>query len=588
MINDKKKIPYFLFLLAITLLFIIASMSPNSVSGDVTDQVLSIQQWLRGESISPNFLSTPNSHDLSADLQNWIIWHAPGVPIVYSPLIATGLPLGITTRLTGFILYISGGLGWLRFSDKIQISAITKLIISFILSIYSITIIQLNLFNSGEIIVFSIVPWLLIICLNTISRLRSNQIDTKYTYHISLGTLGLLFGSIYWLKYSGFLCSIGLLTYSVISILFFNHLFSLSERLWMSSYLTICTGMPVFILKALHKVLGGVDSALHLYKVGDWGFQSELSDGPGLLYSFFGSIGLGLLHRSVLIEFPLNQLHIEAEYYNFVKASIGIPFAALIIYATVYICKRNIFNKNIILLWLCFTYIPFILLAYITWYVGQYNLLIIPIYRYTSSIFAFTLLIFLETLNHEISANTSKPVDLIRSGWLKLSAAAIVIFSLILNSLSLILFFTSKTAANFSRWNLAGPEQVDSGSSAINLKGLVHYLESMPCHDKECVIGLALKPIPPALKFELKYRTFDITNQSPSKFRTSKDMSLILITNTSLDQEVEELMKLKQRFPQSNRWVKRKPKVNLGSDITIWSTELEASKAKGTRRLIER
>jgi hypothetical protein len=66
-----------------------------------------------------NSLVTVNPKDISQNLPTWIVWHAPGVSIAFLPLTAIGLPLGVAARTTAYILFVSGGMGWLKLLDAI-------------------------------------------------------------------------------------------------------------------------------------------------------------------------------------------------------------------------------------------------------------------------------------------------------------------------------------------------------------------------------------------------------------------------------------------------------------------------------------
>jgi len=93
-----------------------------------------ILQWLRGESSLLNSLVTVNPKDISQNLQTWIVWHALGVSIAFLPLTAIGLPLGVAARTTAYILFVSGGMGWLKRLDAIGSDFRVKMIVSCLLS----------------------------------------------------------------------------------------------------------------------------------------------------------------------------------------------------------------------------------------------------------------------------------------------------------------------------------------------------------------------------------------------------------------------------------------------------------------------
>lgn len=87
-----------------------------------------------------NSLVTVNPKDLSQNLQTWIVWHAPGVSIAFLPLTAIGLPLGVAVRTTAYILFVSGGIGWLKVLDAIGSDFRVKMIVACLLSLYYLEI----------------------------------------------------------------------------------------------------------------------------------------------------------------------------------------------------------------------------------------------------------------------------------------------------------------------------------------------------------------------------------------------------------------------------------------------------------------
>ena len=121
-----------------------------------------IQQWLRGESTLLNSLVTVNPKDISQNLQTWIVWHDPGVSMAFLPLTAIGLPLGVAARTTAYILFVSGGIGWLKVLDAIGSDFRVKMIVSCLLCLYYLEIGCSFIFTAGDVIPWAVLLWLLV------------------------------------------------------------------------------------------------------------------------------------------------------------------------------------------------------------------------------------------------------------------------------------------------------------------------------------------------------------------------------------------------------------------------------------------
>jgi len=139
-LRSQRVAPYLIFIFIVTIFFTVISVSAYQIEFDPIPQIKGIQQWLRGESTLLNSLVTVNPKDISQNLQTWIVWHAPGVSMAFLPLTAIGLPLGVAARTTAYILFVSGGIGWLKLLDAIGSDWRVKMIVSCLLSVYYLEI----------------------------------------------------------------------------------------------------------------------------------------------------------------------------------------------------------------------------------------------------------------------------------------------------------------------------------------------------------------------------------------------------------------------------------------------------------------
>ncbi|MFB2881261.1 hypothetical protein [Floridanema aerugineum] len=566
--SDRRSVPYLIVLFLVTLLFTLSLIHPFRIDADAAFQIKSVQQWLRGESTLLNALVLPSPNDLSKDVQAWTVWWPPGVPFFFLPLIAIGLPLGIAAKLTTYLLFLLGCIGWLKLADVIKANFQTKLVISLILPIYSITIANLTELI-GDVLPFAIMPWLFVYALYISSCFQSNQFSYRHIL-INSSIIGILLGSVYWLKYSAFTVSLGVLLYLNICFLFFSSQYTLKKRLLLVGVCTACLLLPFFSLTLLNLLLSNSNIAVSQYN--NFGFGSPATKGFGLLCSFLGSIGLalfqaygGLMH---LIYFSDRVIPFFASWgpgeREIPLAIAGIPGTVVVIWLLLY--SRKLYDKSVFILCCCVTFVPFLLLGYLTGKVG-FNFIVHNI-RYVSAFFIFTQILLVSAYIHYFKNNHKRAAKFL----------AVII---------LILFFIFPnlfTVGNFARngvFERIGEHYITTANklyvpvlSKVNVKSVVEQINSVVKSPQDIVVLALDEPAPFGAWLEMKQRTLPLVDawgplvqthgteganlRGASKFTSSKDLRLILVISKSFESDSKMVLQIKQRFPQATKWIKVK------------------------------
>ncbi|HEX3555888.1 MAG TPA: hypothetical protein VIA62_21945 [Thermoanaerobaculia bacterium] len=193
--------PYWLLLALIGGAFLAATLAPYRVDVDTGFQLRSLQQWVRSESPNPGTLRLPDPHDLSRDALVWSTWWPPGFPFLYSPLAAAGLSLAATLRITSFLLFLAGSLGWLRLAGLFGLGRTACLLYAVSLAAYGVTIGGAATLPWADVLSYAFAPWLVALAL------RQGEGETS---PLRLLLAGLALGCSYWLKYTLFLVALPL------------------------------------------------------------------------------------------------------------------------------------------------------------------------------------------------------------------------------------------------------------------------------------------------------------------------------------------------------------------------------------------
>ena len=204
--------PYLLVLALSSAAFLAAAAVPYRVDTDSGFQLRSLQQWARGESASPGTLLLPDPRDLSRDVSLWSNWWPPGLPFLYAPLVAAGLPLAAALRITSFLLFLLGALGWLGLADRLELPPWTRLLYAVALAPYVVTIGGAASLRSADLLSFAFAPWL--------ARLVLGLGEKAAPRAAGLLLCGLALGMTYWLKYTLFLTALPLAAWLAFRVAF--------------------------------------------------------------------------------------------------------------------------------------------------------------------------------------------------------------------------------------------------------------------------------------------------------------------------------------------------------------------------------
>ncbi|MEG4804783.1 hypothetical protein QUB63_29365 [Microcoleus sp. ARI1-B5] len=574
----QRLAPYLIFLFIVTVFFATASVFPYRIEYDPVPQLKGINQWLSGVSNLINSVVAVNPKDISQDIQTWIVWHAPGVTFAFLPLIALGLPLGIAVRTTAYFLFVSGGLGWIKVIDTLTSDPKLKIILAVLLSIYYIEIGSLLVCTAGDVIPWAVMPWVLLYAMYLCSILDSgNKFNSRLLIHSAL--LGLLLGGVYWLKYSAFLVSLGILAYLAVFLGFFSKQYTLKNRFILLTVCTVFTLLPVMGLNAIHHSLSGFNSAVDQFKAAI-PVASPSTRGIRLLLSLIAAPGLGLFNSEIFTEGrlltftskivkQLFTLDISRKTETF-KIVAGIAGTLAGFWFVADSARKNIYNKKLIILWGCVTSIPFILIAYISYKTGI-NLLMAGIGRYSNPFFILTVLFVISSYLHTISNHEKSLLS-------KIVLSIVLVFFLLLPPLN---YIADLTQAIMLRKNYVTTENflyVDI-LSKVNVKSVVSQINSAVKSPKDVVV---LTKDTDELRFgswlQTKHRilTLQIVDSEEAKIKitTSQDLRVILVVSKALEHNEKQLALLKQRFAQSTGWT-RLPE-NPDAEVSIWFSDLKA------------
>lgn len=595
--------PYLVTFFIVTIFFTLASIYPYEISSDAAFQIKPIQQWLDHQTTLFNTMVLPSHRDLSRDVEAWMALRSPGIPILFLPLIALGLPLGTACRITAYILFILGSLGWLRVADKIGASFSTKLILSFVLPMYSLTVASATVLIP-DVLPFGIMPWIFLYTLHFSFNLESEE---KPYIHALLNScfLGFLLGISYWLKYSAFFASLGLLFYLILHLLFFSHRHPLRKRLVLLGACLIFLLLPVIMLNLLNQHFAGINyfNYFEAMKISSTGGHDNLAFYSTPLYlkylylvcSLAGAWGLAFFQSSSwlthIFYFSDRVLPIFSPL-KFYQRSIlfvisGIP--ATLIAAWLLFYSRKVFNKTIFSLACCIAVIPTVLLVcfgYIAT-VAASNYLILDNYRYTSAFFIFLEIILIASFLHFISYHKK----IIARVFLFF---ALFLFFLIPNAFLLINFIKNGIIERIGRSYVTTEKRLSVPYlSNTNVKSVVDRINSLVRSSGDVVVlatidesGTTAVPW-----LEMRQRTLPLgyfwgfllhthgregaNLASSSLLATSKALRAILVISRSLEEDGSTLLRLKQRFTQAKAWSRLPDASESDNLVSIWYADLE-------------
>jgi hypothetical protein len=443
------------------------------------------------------------------------------------------------------------------------------------------------LYLHGDILPFSIFPWLLMFGL-----LLTRVIEEANSYNQQLKAVmlslifGICCGSVYWLKYSGFLPVAGLLTAVCLYILFRLRKLKLGFRLFYCIFVASSL-LPVLILNILNSKFSGVTDLTE--QAVNAGFNEIGVSMTEAIFSVLAGPGLNLFNYYGIAQhffffmdeaFPFLKIFGEGMEKLPWFALLGIPG----VISTYYLLSRShlYFSKKITEMSWVIWIVTFCLMGYSSWLIGC-NFINIGM-RYTAVfIFLFHILIF-EVFWRE-SEKCKKNKNKIRVAWISFFIVIPCFFEItrtfkgtVLNE-KMTQYISSKKDLKFdylSEMNLKSiTNQINSlKKSKSDILAVAHTLEVtnfgawlefenfriLPL----CSVDLALKHV--------YGNTANCFNDS--KFFTTENIRVILLLSKDyLNEDGNPLKKIRSRFPQASEWEKLPEQYKDNSEI--WFSDLK-------------
>lgn len=585
--------PYLIALFIATLFFLISSFYPYEINCDVAFQLKSVQQWLKAESNLFNSVVVPKTADLSKDVQSCITVFPPGVPLFFMPMVALGLPLGVAAKFTAYALFILGCLGWIKLANTLQASFPAKIIFSLMLPLYSVAIANVNVLY-GDVLPFGIMPWLFLYTLY-VSRCFQSANKAYGPVVVNSCVSGILLGSVFWLKYSAFLVSLGLLLYLAICFLFFESKYSFKKRFLLLVICAVSFLSLVFIFVLSNKHFSRI-----LFHMLDYKYVKDAvyirgspgTMGPQLLISLLGSPGLALsqshgwLSHIILFSDSIFPFFRSLDFYQraIPLAIAGIPGTLIFFWLLLY--SVNIFGKRIFIFACCITFVPFVLLGYIS-NISGLNILIFHSNRFVSAFFVFTQILLIGALCRIFSKTRSTKMRVFIS-------FVFVVFFLVPSLFHLAYFVKNSIAERLGHKYITTENRiyvptlsetnvkstVDKINSVIKSPGDVVILAVMDCYGSSREPWLEIKQRSLPLSYDFDYLSFTPEVEgadlnSTAIFRTSRGLRVIIVISKTLENKEGILLKLKQRFPQAKAWNHIEDGTDVNALISIWYSDLK-------------
>ncbi|HAX80021.1 MAG TPA: hypothetical protein DCY88_30345, partial [Cyanobacteria bacterium UBA11372] len=260
----------------------------------------------------------------------------------------------------------------------------------------------------------------------------------------------------------------------------------------------------------------------------------------------------------------------------------GIPGTVVVLWLLLY--ARKLYDKSVFILCCCITFIPFLLLCYITGKVG-FNF-IVHSSRYVSAFFIFTQILLVSAYIHYFN-NNHKPAA---------KSLAVII---------LIVFFIFPNL--FTVWNFAkngvieriGEHYITTENklyvpvlSKVNVKSVVARVNSVVRSHQDIVVLSLDESAPFGAWLEMKQRTLPLVDawgplvqthgtqganlRGSSKLTTSENLRVILVISKSLESDGKTLPQIKRRFPQATKWIKVKNPKEEEAAVDIMYSDLKA------------
>lgn len=580
-------LPYLIACFLATLFFTIGSIYPYEIGADVGAQIKTVQQWLSGESNLFYSIVIAHPQDLSQDLQNWLFWWPPGIGIAFLPLIALGLPLGIALKVTAYLLFILGCIGWLKVADKLQVNLTVKLILSLVLPIYSLgyaTTYLAAALGGGDILSFGIMPWVFLYTLYITDDLTAKSKIQYKEILLNFISLGFILGSFYWIKYSAFVGCLGILLYLAIWSTFIWKQFALKRRIVLLGFLAISCFIPVISLSIINRNLAGMTTATTQITTAI-NSGNITTQGIGNFLSLLGSQGLSLfqsvdllMHFIFFLPTKITLMpNISSAQKQLLLVIAGIPGSLLVFWFIWY--SRNIYPKKIFILICCVSYAPFIVLAILSNKLNH-NFLAGDVSRLTVGFFLFTQIVLLSAF----------------CDWfLKFRSVKYKVISFCL----IIIFFISPTLfvlGNFTKnyvLERRGIEYITTQNrlytpslSKTNVKSVVKQINAIAKNEKDVVVLATEYGTSYQAWLEIKQRILPIFDwwavttkiRDTKQFTTSQNLRVLLVVPKGIEKDQKRFLELQQKFPQAETWYPLKNTEKTETTVSLWFSDLKSNK----------
>ncbi|MBP7216187.1 MAG: hypothetical protein KBA46_02770 [Candidatus Omnitrophica bacterium] len=580
-------VPYIIACGLATLFFGISAIFPYQMSPDVAVQLKSVQQFIDGTTPMVNMVTMPDFQDLSLDQSIWIRWWPPGVPVIFLPLAMAGLPLGVAVKITAYLFFITGSIGWLTIADKAGVGLRERIVFAFVIPLFSFSIVTLTMLWA-DVLPFGFMPWLMLYALSYRKRLE-NADGSRMSLLMHACLLGLLLGFVVWIKYSVLFVSLGILLYLAIYIFLFTRTHPLLKRCLLFITMIIGFLLPLYYLAYLNTLhTGGSSSVAELSCF--FSQRKPLTDIAWLVTSFFGSFGLVLFqaygwimhltcHSSIF--FPSS---IPTTGYDRVMlaARLGLPLS--VIFLWFFFTARKFINRQFFLFACCVTLVPFACLLFYT-IVSWWNILIFGVQRYTSaSIIIAHLLIIISFISFSGGH---------RKGLGRMFVVFLVLFCFCLPILFYLGYFFKDGVYDKVKLHYApGKNYLFTPELSKNNARFVIATIKRALRSKEDVVVFANIDTYGSTFgswLEIGQRSIALTTnwyifsyalgqrshlENSAVFLTSRDLRVVLVFPHRYEEEgIGE--KVKKRFPQAKEWIPVLNDRSVEDIVSVWYADLK-------------
>ena len=257
--------------LALAILMRMTTFDHHVIVGeDVGPQVLSLYQWMDGQTFLPNFCKTPSAKDLSTDHETWIP-RPPGASLIPLPGMLLGIKMGNSILISLFILSLVGGVGWIKLAQRFGFPNGQVIFLAIILA-FPIGL-DSKLFDTASVLSAALFPWSIVIA----HKISSCWNERKNQRKLFIQNMIFFFclGCIAWIKLSS------LITFAaIICILIFLVLSTIKKKSYWLMCSILCLPVasyfiPYHLLSKTNENLTGYSSS-QLYSNQDYNKQSYL------------------------------------------------------------------------------------------------------------------------------------------------------------------------------------------------------------------------------------------------------------------------------------------------------------------------